>query len=303
MGFLDNSGDIILDAVLTDTGRKRIAQGDGSFEITKFAFGDDEIDYSKFEENHPSGSSHQDLDILKTPVMEPVSDNQTALKSKLLSIPRTDILYLPVIKPDQSQGHSKWDTGDASGSYIVTVDDDTTEHFDPSSDPVIFGDTKNNIQQANTFRVDQGIDKSKENLPQDLVETQYMIKIDSRLGNIVDPQGNTAQPAFIDDDFIATYLFTQNTDPGFVEFIKKPAQGAGGSNVIAGEAGTKLEFGIKAAADLTNDDHLFNTIGGTSNITGKKQISVKHIDTNVEIVGGTTGRNLLLPTRYIKQDN
>ena len=27
MGFLDNSGDIILDAVLTDTGRFRIARG------------------------------------------------------------------------------------------------------------------------------------------------------------------------------------------------------------------------------------------------------------------------------------
>ena len=33
MGFLDNSGDIILDAVLTDTGRARLAKGDGSFNI------------------------------------------------------------------------------------------------------------------------------------------------------------------------------------------------------------------------------------------------------------------------------
>ena len=37
MAFLDNSGDIILDAVLTDTGRMRLAKGDGSFNITKFA--------------------------------------------------------------------------------------------------------------------------------------------------------------------------------------------------------------------------------------------------------------------------
>ena len=36
MGFLDNSGDIILDAVLTDTGRARLARADGSFQITKF---------------------------------------------------------------------------------------------------------------------------------------------------------------------------------------------------------------------------------------------------------------------------
>ena len=37
MSFLDNSGDIILDAVLTDTGRKRMAAG--NFSISKFGLG------------------------------------------------------------------------------------------------------------------------------------------------------------------------------------------------------------------------------------------------------------------------
>ena len=48
MGFLDNSGDIILDAVLTDVGRNRLARGDGSFRIVKFALADDEINYGLF---------------------------------------------------------------------------------------------------------------------------------------------------------------------------------------------------------------------------------------------------------------
>ena len=64
MAFLDNSGDIILDAVLTDTGRKRLAKGDGSFRITKFAFGDDEINYTLYDLNHASGSAYFDLNIL-----------------------------------------------------------------------------------------------------------------------------------------------------------------------------------------------------------------------------------------------
>ena len=51
MAFLDNSGDIILDAVLTDTGRMRLAKGDGSFRIAKFALGDDEIDYALYNKN------------------------------------------------------------------------------------------------------------------------------------------------------------------------------------------------------------------------------------------------------------
>ena len=41
MGFLDNSGDIILDVVLTDLGRQLLAKGDGSFNVAKFALGDD----------------------------------------------------------------------------------------------------------------------------------------------------------------------------------------------------------------------------------------------------------------------
>ena len=44
MAFLDNSGDIILDAVLTTLGRRRMAEG--RFRITKYAFGDDEIEVS-----------------------------------------------------------------------------------------------------------------------------------------------------------------------------------------------------------------------------------------------------------------
>ena len=49
MGFQDNSGDIILDVVLTDEGRKRLAKGDGSFEIVKFGCGDDEINYALYD--------------------------------------------------------------------------------------------------------------------------------------------------------------------------------------------------------------------------------------------------------------
>ena len=58
MAFLDNSGDIILDAVLTDSGRKRLARGDGSFRITQYAFGDDEINYGRYDPNNVSGSAY-----------------------------------------------------------------------------------------------------------------------------------------------------------------------------------------------------------------------------------------------------
>ena len=51
MGFLDHStNNIILDAVLTDLGRRALARNDGSFEIFKFAFSDEEVDYGNIVE-------------------------------------------------------------------------------------------------------------------------------------------------------------------------------------------------------------------------------------------------------------
>ena len=65
MGFLDNSGDIILDAVLTDYGRQLLARGDGSFKITQFALGDDEINYGLYDLT-AAGTAYYDLNILQT---------------------------------------------------------------------------------------------------------------------------------------------------------------------------------------------------------------------------------------------
>tara|TARA_Y100000310_G_scaffold29770_1_gene28284 strand:- start:848 stop:1849 length:1002 start_codon:yes stop_codon:yes gene_type:complete len=91
MAFLDNSGDIILDAVLTETGRRKMAAGD--FKIVKFALGDDEIDYSLYNLNHPSGNAYYDLEILQTPIMEAAT--QVGLNSSLMTIANNDILYMP----------------------------------------------------------------------------------------------------------------------------------------------------------------------------------------------------------------
>ena len=108
MGFLDNSGDIILDAVLTDTGRYRLAKGDGSFKISKFALCDDEIDYSLYNKDHANGSAYYDLEILQSPVMEAFTNNGSMMKSKLLSISRTNLLYLPILFAFLSSFCSDW---------------------------------------------------------------------------------------------------------------------------------------------------------------------------------------------------
>ena len=99
MAFLDNSGDIILDAVLTEVGRKRMANG--RFRITKFTLGDDEINYETYNKNHPSGSAYYDLEILQTPVFEAATSINAQLNYGLMTIVNRNLLYLPTIKRNQ----------------------------------------------------------------------------------------------------------------------------------------------------------------------------------------------------------
>ena len=125
MGFLDNSGDIILDAVLTDTGRYRLAKGDGSFKIAKYAFGDDEINYEIYNKSHTSGSAYYDLKILQTPVLEAFTNNTSTMNSKLVSIPRTNLLFMPIMMLNTVKKFSTQVAG--KDTYYVAVDSTTED--------------------------------------------------------------------------------------------------------------------------------------------------------------------------------
>ena len=96
MAFLDNSGDIILDAVLTDLGRKRLAAG--NFRISKFALGDEEVNYNLFNPSDSRGSAFYDLEIMQTPVLEAFTSDQSLMKTRLMSFSRNNILYMPILK-------------------------------------------------------------------------------------------------------------------------------------------------------------------------------------------------------------
>ena len=50
MGYLNNTSRV-LDAILTKKGREILSSG-GDFAVTKFALGDDEIDYSLWDTTH-----------------------------------------------------------------------------------------------------------------------------------------------------------------------------------------------------------------------------------------------------------
>jgi hypothetical protein len=87
MGYLNNTV-VTVDAILTDTGRQLLAQNDGSFRITQFALADDEIDYTLYNPNHPSGSAYYGQAIDNMPLLEAFPQTTQTMKYKLVTLPR-----------------------------------------------------------------------------------------------------------------------------------------------------------------------------------------------------------------------
>ena len=295
MAFLDNSGDIILDAVLTDTGRKNLSKGDGRFKVAKFAFGDDEIDYSLFDTN--TGSAYQDLSILQTPVLEAFTNNASSMKSTLLSIADENLLYLPMLKLNEIRSQDV--DRHTNSMFTVAVNKETEDMFN-SSHKVMYGANP----AARHIELDQGIDSvdfpATRTLSSELVETQYLVTIDSRFGTIIsDSSTSEATLSNIDDDQIASYYLTTTTLPPFVT-VNSNTNVDATTECIAGSRGTIIKFRIMSSIDLNGGAH-FNDLGSTVSMTDIGGTSTyKYIDSAIQVKGLTTGYRVDLPIRFIR---
>ena len=83
-----NPTTITVDAILTTKGRELLARNDGSFQITQFSLADDEIDYTLYNPNHPSGSAFYGEAIENTPVLEAFPEDTQTMRYKLVTLPR-----------------------------------------------------------------------------------------------------------------------------------------------------------------------------------------------------------------------
>lgn len=311
MGFLDNSGDIILDVVLTDHGRMLLAKGDGTFQITKFALGDEEIDYSLYDKNHSSGSAYYDLQILQTPILEAFTNNASSMKTRLQTYTNLELLFLPVLRLNDSMQINETV---ANGPFIVAADAAAEDGNGGSSDQGVAVTEDGKIRQGfilgeslggTIIKVDQGLATTevspKRRLDDDLKETSYILQIDNRLGKIVDTQGTLAAFDYIDDDNIAYYTLdlgdtfvSENTND-----TKDPKE------VIDGPRGTRTEFRIQSSMDLNTSSFLFEQLGGTTTLAnavagGAGTSSVLFIDTNVRLTGVKTGVMIDVPVRFVR---
>ena len=102
MGYLDNTS-ITVDAILTKRGRELLSQGGlGAFNITQFALGDDEIDYTLFNEDHPNGSQFAGEAIENMPLIEAIPDEGNIMIHRLITL-NSGTTKLPSIAANTSK--------------------------------------------------------------------------------------------------------------------------------------------------------------------------------------------------------
>ena len=328
MAFLDNSGDIILDAVLTEVGRKRMANG--NFRISKFALGDDEINYKTYNKNHRSGSAYYDLEILQTPVFEASTGINASINNGLLSISNPSLLYLPTIKRNELVTNSALTVNNVY--YLAINDGVTADALELAFGGKAGGGPRKVLRagkrDGTAIVLESGLDTSE--IPgtrankttfitsNGLQESSFEVSIDSRLLSTVlgpsttsifnngGPSGES-QVRFSLDSSVPTRPdrnlqgFVLATVPAINNGVEKrltDSKADTATSVIAGPRASALMLSFDTKL-LTADD--YTRYGKTNQSVAGAAGTYRFIDTNV-IVVGSTGTTEQLPIRIIQKE-
>jgi len=179
MGFLDQStNNIIVDAVLTDKGRQALSRNDGSFSIVKFAFTDEEVDYTIVKQ---FGRTVGKEKIIKnTPVMEAQTHANLAISHKLLGVSNPTLIRLPSLS------------------------------LSTTSDQLAM--TRGQIGTSNTKSVTWEQDIKNENIiDPELTDQSFIVTCNDQFIKLA-KKGRLVPPQSLDQDQMATYLLTRDNE-------------------------------------------------------------------------------------------
>ena len=335
MSFLDNSGDIILDAVLTETGRRRMAEG--NFKITKFALGDDEIDYSLYNKNHASGSAYYDLEILQTPVFEAFTQVNAGINYGLLPVTAVDLLFLPTMKFNEltlsgvtniTKNSGVFYVTDTSNDIGVTSGTSITKTLEAGSIGYMTGQS-----DGDYVLVETGLDTGAASVPNgtadnrqsylvanNLVDRSFRIYYDSRYIDIVNgpaPSSATSSNKFNNagnNNALQASFGLERARPvsdntiGLENYIA--ANVAGVENLIVNNtsgndtAGSLSVINGPRASVIALSIHAkpglsaeYTLYGGTTTVDSK---SLQYIDTTVYVQGMVSSAQIQIPIRIAR---
>jgi hypothetical protein len=330
MAFLDNSGDIILDAVLTDLGRQKMAAG--TFKIAKYAFGDDEVDYGLYNKNHPSGSAYYDLEILQTPSFEAFVYSGAGINYGLASFTNTNLLYLPSLKQNEKIKTAVLMT---NSLYYLGVNQETVTALQSG-----LGNKQKVLENNNTagyaIVVESGLDttdlvgdasnRSSYIVANNLLDSTYSVFFDNRfLANVLSPTAqsvfkNTSTGADATNLILSTTTATSratgmdnysvSSARGVNDLVYYVTNGTGVAtsvSAIAGPRGSataasfKVVTGLDASTTGTTDAK-YTRYGKTGQDLGFSDgYTYDYIDTTVLIVGATTNATYMATVRITRR--
>ena len=328
MAFLDNSGDIILDAVLTEVGRKRMANG--NFRIIKFGLGDDEINYGQYNKNHSSGSAYYDLEVMQTPVFEATTGQSAGINYGLLSFTNTNLLYMPTIKRNEIVPNS---AKPVSNVYYLAVNDGVTAAalvtaFGGASGGGEAKVLRSGKTNGTAICLETGLDTSeiagtaanKTNFisANGLAEASFQVTVDKRfISSVLGPGANTTfsnsgQSGEQNVSFRLSQIVANSPSPYYPN-MNVATIGAVTNNVFkrltdnTADTATSVILGPRASATFINFDTKliatddFSRYGKTGQSIAGASGTYRYIDTSVR-VHGTTGLTEQLPIRIIEKE-
>tara|TARA_R110002020_G_scaffold58441_1_gene160265 strand:+ start:14321 stop:15313 length:993 start_codon:yes stop_codon:yes gene_type:complete len=326
MAFLDNSGTIIIDAILTEIGRKRMAQGD--FKISKFALGDDEVDYREFSASALT-TALQGAKITNQPLFEALSQHNAVIDYGLITFDRQDLLYLPVVKTNiKVRGFAK-----PTGSYYyVSTNSQTSKKL-----KTIFKDNDYFIEAGSLTQtklvfqagLDNNILNDKRNrktllIDNGLLDNYFNVYCDARL--VTNVLSTDSKSIFRNDlsgnlkhelKLLGTSVPVSLTPP--VEYYNTFIVEAAPTEVyqydnttnpddysaLSGPGGSMAGIGLKLKPELIGDsnhspDTKFSTFGYTDQTLFGGSDKYDYIDSSIYIEGLSSNARLQIPIRIIR---
>ncbi len=323
--FLDNSGDIVLDAVLTKLGRKKLSEG--SFRIAKFAFGDDEIDYADYDINNPSGSAYYDLEILQTPIFQGNTANSADLRFKLTTNANNNLLYMPQLK--QNIKITTESVYLYNGQLYVAVNGETKTKLDNQ-----IGTSYSLESGASTglgYLFEAGLDTTslvataanrQLITAQNMMDSSFDIQVDTRfIAGVMGPRGGTFTNTYnsVTTTFaalrpattaasaagLANYTtFPIGTIPNTIYYYGTSTTPDTSYSAIAGPRAvvSKLNFsvvpGLNTRSSSGTRSPLWAKHGAINQTLGS--LTIDRLDTTVYIIGNRSGASIQLPVRLVR---
>jgi len=326
MAFQNSAGGIVLDAVLTDIGRKRKAQG--NFKVTHYGLGDDEVDYT-----FGTGSTGTWQITASVPILEAFAGQHANIKYGLLNLPRNDIYLMPQLSVNTLTTGSVKPAGNC---YYLSVNYKTSKKL--KSDIGSGRYLQNDSVSTNVLLVESGIhilptqqiSIERDKTAQDryirsagLYDQHYFVYCDSRL---IDNIYTNAPDAYYKND-ASNKMYTNMTP--LVRIVKNSLDKAslyhesyvctGMINEIynhgnAGDNQLSSLRGPRATALAINfklNDKIVNASGSTADdrfrVFGKLNQDIfgtgnnyDYIETNIMIAGASSKKQLVVPLRIVR---